>query len=378
MRIGVVCYPTFGGSGVVAVELARGMAARGHEVHIFSYAPPARLPAFDPAVQLHEVEVSSYPLFRFPPYDVALASRLSEVVEAESLELVHAHYAIPHTLAALLVKDVVAPRPLAVVTTLHGTDITVVGQDRSYRRVTEHALRRSDAVTAVSDWLRVQTEQVFGPTQPIEVIPNFVDAERFRPRDREAGRLKLARPSERLLIHVSNFRPVKRAERVVEAFAVVARRTAARLLMIGDGPERAACEARARALGVAERVRFLGAQSAVEDLLPCADLMLLPSEHESFGLAALEAMASGVVPVVSRAGGLPEVVTDGVDGLLIDDGDAAAMGAAAADLLADEPRRARMAAAARESATRRFSPEAVVPRYEALYQRVLGQARGGR
>jgi L-malate glycosyltransferase len=378
VKIGVVCYPTFGGSGVVAVELARGMAARGHEVHLFSYAPPARLPAFDPAVQLHEVEVSSYPLFRFPPYEVALASRLSEVAEAETLELVHAHYAIPHTLAALLVKDVVAPRPLPVVTTLHGTDITVVGQDRSYRRVTEHALRRSDAVTAVSDWLRVQTEQVFGATQPIEVIPNFVDAERFRPRDRERGRLKLARPAERLLVHVSNFRPVKRAERVVEAFAVVSARMPARLLMIGDGPERAACEARARALGVADKVRFLGAQSAVEELLPCADVLLLPSEHESFGLAALEAMASGVVPVVSRAGGLPEVVSDGVDGILVEDGDAGRMGAVAADLLADEPRRARLAAAGRETATRRYSPEAVVPRYEALYERVLGRARGGR
>jgi N-acetyl-alpha-D-glucosaminyl L-malate synthase BshA len=374
MKIGVVCYPTFGGSGVVAMELARGLAARGHSLHVFSYAPPARMPETE-GVELHEVEVSSYPLFKYPPYEVALASRLGEVAEDVGLDLVHAHYAIPHTLAALLVKDLVAPRPLPVVTTLHGTDITVVGQDRSYRRVTEHALQRSDAVTAVSEWLRRQTEQVFGTTRAIEVIPNFVDARRFRPREGARQRARLAPAGERVLIHVSNFRPVKRAVLAVEAFATVAAALPARLLMVGDGPDRAACEARARALGVKDKVRFLGAQSHVEDLLPCADVFLLPSEHESFGLAALEAMACGVVPVATRAGGLPEVVRDGVDGLLVPEEDLPRMGERAAALLRDPALLTTMSAAAAAAARERFSPEQVVPRYEALYERVVASAR---
>lgn len=378
MKIGVLCYPTIGGSGVVAVELARHLAARGHALHLFSYAVPARLPEALPGLQFHEVEVSTYPLFRYPPYEVALASRLSEVVEDEGLDLVHAHYAIPHTLAALLVKDAVAPRRLPVVTTLHGTDITVVGQDRSYRRVTEHALRRSDALTAVSDWLRAETEQVFGATQPIEVIPNFVDPARFHPGARSALRACVAPGGEPVLIHVSNFRPVKRSVLAVEAFAAVARALPARLLMVGDGPDRAACEARARALGLKDRVRFLGAQANVEEWLPCADVLLLPSEHESFGLAALEGMASGVVPAATRAGGLPEVVRDGVDGLLVEEADLGRMGARVLDLLRDPPRLAAMKAAAREGALARFTPERVVPLYEALYARVLAGAGGER
>lgn len=371
MKIGILCYPTIGGSGVVAVELARHLAARGHQLHLFSYAVPARLPEAEPNLQFHEVEVSTYPLFRYPPYEVALASRLSEVVEDEGLDLVHAHYAIPHTLAALLVKDVVAPRRLPVVTTLHGTDITVVGQDRSYRRVTEHALRRSDAVTAVSEWLRGQTEQVFGVTRAIEVIPNFVDPERFHPGASARMRRCMAPAGEPVLIHVSNFRPVKRAVLAVEAFAKVAPALPSRLLMVGDGPDRAACEARARALGLKERVRFLGAQANVEELLPCADVLLLPSEHESFGLAALEGMASGVVPAATAAGGLPEVVRDGVDGLLVPEAELSSLGDRVRALLEDRPRLAAMKSAARAGALARFTPDQVIPRYEALYERVV-------
>ncbi len=377
MKIGVLCYPTIGGSGVVAVELARGLAARGHELHLFSYAQPARLPEFDARLELHEVEVSSYPLFRYPPYEIALASRLSEVAEAEGLDLLHAHYAIPHTLAALLVKDMLAPRALPVVTTLHGTDITVVGQDRSYRRVTEHALRRSDAVTAVSAWLRSETDAVFGRTRPIEVIPNFVDVQRFRPEPSPRTRACLAPKDEAVLIHVSNFRPVKRAHLVVEAFAGVVAALPARLVMVGDGPDRAAAEARARALGLRDRVRFLGAQAAVEELLPCADVLLLPSEHESFGLAALEAMAAGVVPVATRAGGLPEVIRDGEDGLLVPEAELPGLGARVVELLRDRGRLARLKAAARASAVERFTPERVVPQYEALYERVRAARTGG-
>ena len=380
MRVGIVCYPTFGGSGVVATELARGLAGREHEVHLFSYAPPARLPDLPGRITFHEVEVSTYPLFRYPPYEVALASRLTETAEEAGLDLVHVHYAIPHALAALLAQDIVAPRALPVVTTLHGTDITVVGQDRSYRRVTEHALRRSDAVTSVSGWLREETLRVFGCTRPIEVVPNFVDTDRFRPREPgpEAHRLRKAwaSPHEALLLHVGNFRPVKRASRVVEAFARLAAEAPARLLMVGEGPERAGCEALARTLGVHDRVRFLGATARVEDLLPCADLLLLPGEHESFGLSALEAMACGVVPVASRAGGLPELVEDGRTGLLVEGGEAAGMAQAAIALLHDAPRRRAMAEQARRVAVERFGPERALDRYEAIYARLVGASRG--
>ncbi|MFM8979233.1 MAG: N-acetyl-alpha-D-glucosaminyl L-malate synthase BshA [Planctomycetia bacterium] len=380
MKVGIVCYPTFGGSGVVATELARGLAGREHEVHLFSYAPPARLPDLPGRITFHEVEVSTYPLFRYPPYEVALASRLTETAEEAGLDLVHVHYAIPHALAALLVKDILAPRALPVVTTLHGTDITVVGQDRSYRRVTEHALTRSDAVTAVSGWLRDETLKVFGCTRTIDVVPNFVDTERFQPRapglEGDLRRKAWAAPHEALLVHVGNFRPVKRARRVVEAFAQVQAARPGRLLMVGDGPERAECEALARTLRVHERVRFLGSTARIEDLLPLADLLLLPSEHESFGLSALEAMACGVVPVASRAGGLPEVVDDGSSGLLVEGGESAAMAAAALALLEDAPRRAAMAAAARRAAVERFSPERALDRYEAIYARVVGAPSG--
>jgi N-acetyl-alpha-D-glucosaminyl L-malate synthase BshA len=370
-RIGIVCYPTFGGSGVVATELGLALAARGYEVHLVSYAAPARLPSFDARIRLHEVEVSSYPLFRYPPYDLALASRLSEVAVEARLDLVHVHYAIPHTLAALLVKDIVRPMPLPVVTTLHGTDITVVGQDRSYWRVTRYAIERSDAVTSVSRYLEARTRQVFGVERGIAVVPNFVDLDRFRPRPDDPLRARLASPRERVLVHVSNFRPVKRAVRAVEAFARVAAAAPARLIMVGDGPDRGACEARARDLGVRERVRFLGAQAGVEEILPCADLFLLPSEYESFGLAALEAMACGVVPVASDAGGLPEVVRDGVDGVLVDPDDEAAMGEAAAALLADPARLAAMKLEARRTAETRFARDLVVPLYEEVYRGAL-------
>ncbi len=371
LKIGVVCYPTFGGSGVVATELGKGMVERGHEIHLFSYAPPARLDAFDDRVHLHQIEVSSYPLFKYPPYDLALSSRLAEVAEDAHLDLVHAHYAIPHTIAALLVKEILRPRPFPVVTTLHGTDITVVGQDPSYKRVTRHALRNSDAVTSVSAYLKKRTEEVFGLGNEMHVIPNFVDTERFLPQRDRHIRGCFSRGNERVVMHVSNFRPVKRAELAVEAFAAIADAMPATLVMIGDGPERALCEARAGQLGLKNRVRFLGAQTDVEHLLPNADLFLLPSEYESFGLAALEAMACGVVPVVTRAGGLPEVVRDGVDGLLIDPDAMETMGTRAAELLADEGRLQTMRAVARTAALERFDRNAIVTQYEAVYRSVL-------
>jgi N-acetyl-alpha-D-glucosaminyl L-malate synthase BshA len=367
VRIGVVCYPTFGGSGVVATELAEGLALRGHEVHVFSYATPARLGEFDERIRLHEVEVTTYPLFRYPPYEVALASCLAEVAEDASLDIVHVHYAVPHTLAALLVKDLLRPRPFTVVTTLHGTDITVVGQDPSYARVTRYAIERSDAVTCPSQYLKDRTEQVFGVRRPIEVIPNFVDPERFRPADPSRPRRSFGEPGKKVLIHVSNFRPVKRTSLVVEAFAKVAAATPALLLMVGDGPDRAACEERAKALGLRDKVRFLGAQTDVQHLLPAGDVFLLPSEYESFGLAALEAMACGVVPIATAAGGLPEVIRDGVDGVLIPEARIGTMGEAALALLRDVPRLQAMKAAARTAAVERFPRSAALPRYEAVY-----------
>jgi N-acetyl-alpha-D-glucosaminyl L-malate synthase BshA len=375
VRIGVVCYPTFGGSGVVATELARVLASRGHEIHLVSYAPPVRLEGFDERIRHHEVAVSSYPLFRYPPYDLALSSRLADVADEAALDLVHVHYAIPHTVAALLVKDLLRPRPFPVVTTLHGTDITVVGQDPSYARVTRYALDRSDAVTSVSHYLRRETDRIFGPSREIDVIPNFVDGERFRPHDEPHVRACFAPRGEKVLAHVSNFRPVKRAVKAVEAFAVVARAMPACLLMIGDGPDRPACEARARALGLRSSVRFLGAQADVQHVLPVADVLLLPSEYESFGLAALEGMACGVVPVATRSGGLPEVIRDGVDGVLVEEADIDRMGERALAILADPPRLAALKEQARQAAVGSFGAEKVVPRYEEVYARVTAQAR---
>lgn len=372
MRIGVVCYPTAGGSGVVATEVAMALADRGHALHVLSYAPPLRLPAFDDRIRYHEVEVTSYPLFRYPPYDAALASRIAETAEEEGLDVVHVHYAIPHALAAVLAREVVAPRRLPVVTTLHGTDITIVGQDRAYARMTRHAIRASDAVTSVSGWLRAETDRVFGPTREIDVVPNFVDPVRFAPQPDRARRRAFARPDDALLVHVSNFRPVKRAVSAVEVLAKVHAERPAVLLMVGEGPDGAACEARARELGVRDRVRFVGAQTEVEALLPLADLFLLPSEFESFGLAVLEAMACGTPAVAFAAGGLPEVVRDGVDGRLVPPCDDAAMARAVLDLLGAPARLRELSEAARAGAVERFGRDRVVPLYEAVYRRVVG------
>jgi N-acetyl-alpha-D-glucosaminyl L-malate synthase BshA len=375
VRIGVVCYPTYGGSGVVATELAYGLAARGHRVHVISYAQPARMEPFDESVRFHEVEVSSYPLFRYPPYDLALASRLADVAEEAHLDLVHVHYAIPHAHAALLVKQILDPRPFPVVTTLHGTDITIVGQDRAYARVTRHALQASDAVTCVSAYLERETRRIFQVDREIDVVPNFIDPDRFSPSVQPQMKTCFAPHGEPVLLHLSNFRPVKRSILAVEAFATVRAARPATLLMVGDGPDRSRCEARARELGLRGSVRFLGAQGNVEGLVPVADVLLLPSEYESFGLAALEAMACGVVPFATRAGGLVEVIQDGVDGFLVPDEDMDRLGERVRDLLADPERLARLKIQARESAVSRFSRDRIVPLYEAVYERVLAPAR---
>jgi len=351
LSVGILCYPTFGGSGVVAVELAQGLAQRGHTVHLFSYAPPARHDPFDERVHLHEVAVSSYPLFRYPPYDLALTSRVAEVAEDVGLDLIHAHYAIPHAMAALAVKDMLRPRRVPVVTTLHGTDITVVGQDPSYTRVTRYALARSDRVTCVSEYLAEETRRVFGIDRKLDIVPNFVDGERFHPIRPSPLRGCFARGGESVLMHVSNFRPVKQTPLVVDAFAQVAAERPATLVLVGDGPDRAACEARVQTLGLRSHVRFLGAQSDVENLLPAA--------------------RTPRGPLATKAGGLPEVIEDGVTGRLVPPEDLPDMGRYALDLLAEPEQLAVMAAAARSAAVTRFAREPVVARYEAIYRDVL-------
>lgn len=356
MRIGITCYPTYGGSGIVATELGLELAARGHDVHFISYANPIRLDSH-PGIHYHEVEVTSYPLFQFPPYCLALASRMAEVAERERLDLLHVHYAIPHSISALLAQQMMTRR-LPFVTTLHGTDITLVGAEPSYFPITKFSIEKSDAVTAISQHLRRHTEQVFGITREIQVINNFVNLKTYRP----APERRPARPT---LIHISNFRPVKRTPDCVRVLAAVRRHVDAELIMVGDGPERGPAERTACELGVWEHTRFEGKQNKIAEWLQRAHVLLLPSEMESFGLAALEGMACGTVPVATRVGGVPEVITDGADGFLCPVGDVEAQAARVLDALSrHEP----LAAAARATAEREFGTERIIPQYEAVYR----------
>jgi N-acetyl-alpha-D-glucosaminyl L-malate synthase BshA len=377
MRIGITCYPTYGGSGVVATELGIELASLGHEVHFISYSQPFRLNGRDEGIFYHEVSVSNYPLFEFPPYDLALASRMAEVAEFYDLDLLHVHYAIPHSVSALLARQMLAAkgRRLPFVTTLHGTDITLVGQDRSYLPITRHAIQESDGVTSVSDYLKEKTVEDFGVTREIETIPNFVNCNLYTPyKDADArakARLHLAKPDEAILMHLSNFRPVKRVMDVVKTFALVAQEVPAQLILVGDGPDRSAAEWLAHDLGIQARVHFLGKQERVNELLPLADLMLMPSEQESFGLTALEAMACKVPSISTQVGGVPELIDDGVTGLLYSVGDVAAMAQGALSLLNDRKRLEEMRQAGRQTAQKRFCSSLVVPHYVRYYKQVL-------
>ncbi|MDT8435655.1 MAG: N-acetyl-alpha-D-glucosaminyl L-malate synthase BshA [Gemmatimonadota bacterium] len=380
MRLGIACYPTYGGSGAVATELGVQLAARGHEVHFISYAQPFRLTAFHDRVFFHEVEVPHYPLFEYPPYSLALAVQVGEVARRHDLEILHAHYAIPHATAAWLAEQMLRGegRALKVVTTLHGTDITLVGQDPSFWSITKFSLEMSDGLTAVSDYLREETYRAFRcRSVPIEVIPNFIDPGIFD-RDRyDCRRASLAPGGEKIVMHISNFRKVKRIGDVVRIFAALRGRVPARLVMVGDGPERALADEEVARLGLEDHVLFLGKIESVAELLACADLFLLPSQQESFGLVALEAMASGVPVVGSDGSGLTEVVEDGETGFLRPVGAVDDMAEAAVRILGDPRMHARMAAAGRERAAARFHVDRVVPQYEAFYARVLvGQGRG--
>ncbi len=372
MRIGITCYPTYGGSGAVATELGLELARRGHEIHLISYASPFRLRGFAENVYFHEVDLSgAYPLFEYFPYSLALAVKQHEVAIREQLDVLHVHYAIPHATAAFLAREMARPeRDVKVVTTLHGTDITLVGQESSFFTVTKFSIEQSDAVTAVSTFLRDETYRAFGCDGCcIEVIPNFINPTVYSPAAEGTCRRALAPGDEKVLMHISNFRPIKRVVDVVRIFAKVRQRVPAVLVMVGDGPDRPAAEAEAEALGVAEHVQFLGKVDAVADLLRCADVFLLPSASESFGLSALEAMACGVPVVASDTGGLPEVVVDGITGALRPVGDLDGMASEVLRLCEPDTAQAAKRAAVERSAV--FSEERIVPQYEALYQAVL-------
>ena len=374
MKIGITCYPTYGGSGAVATELGIALAQRGHEVHFVTYQQPFRLPTFLPRVFFHEVDVGRYPLFEYPPYDLALAVRMHDVVREHKLDLLHCHYAIPHATSAWIAKQMLLEhgQNIQVVTTLHGTDITIVGQDPSFHSITKFSIEKSDALTAVSSYLQRETQSAFGCTAcRIDVIPNFVDPTVYE-RSRHGAELRGQFDGDRkVFMHISNFRSVKRVKDVVRIFGAASRSVPSVLVMVGDGPERLEAEQEARALGVDRDVHFLGKIEQVAPLLASADLFLLPSQSESFGLSALEALASGTPVIGTRVGGLPEVVRDGETGVLCEVGDVDGMSRAAVELLRDEQRWQRLSRAAAADARERFAMNDIVERYEQLYLQTI-------
>ncbi|HEX8905971.1 MAG TPA: N-acetyl-alpha-D-glucosaminyl L-malate synthase BshA, partial [Longimicrobiaceae bacterium] len=374
MKIGITCYPTYGGSGAIATELGIELAERGHEIHFISYAQPFRLPHFMERVFFHEVEMVHYPLFEHNNYSLALAAVMHEVAQREGLDVLHVHYAIPHATSAWIAKEMLGPgHPVKIVTTLHGTDITLVGQERNFWEITRFSIQKSDGITAVSDYLKRETVDAFRlpDSTPIQVIPNFVDPDSYSRERYPCWKTAFLRDGEKLVLHVSNFRPVKRVRDVVRTFARLTREVPSRLVFVGDGPDRPEAADEARTLGVTDRVVFLGKQDTVAEIMACADLLLLPSQNESFGLVALEAMASGVPVIASNAGGLPEVVEDGETGFLSPVGDVEAMAEGAAAILRDDGTWRRFSAAARQSAVERYGVQKVIPQYERYYEQIV-------
>lgn len=373
LKLGISCYPTYGGSGVVATELAKALSALGHEVHVLSYALPARLASDQDGVFFHKVQPRPYPLFDYPPYSLALSTKMVEVAKRHDLDLMHVHYAVPNAVSAILARQILTPRALPVVTTLHGTDITLVGSDPSYLETTRFGIVQSDAVTAVSEWLRKVTREQLGIERDIEVIPNFVDIEvdEVAP-ERTANRWRRDE-NERIIVHVSNFRPVKRVMDVVSVFARMRERLPCRLLLVGDGPDRSLAERACTDQGLNGSVEFLEQLPRVEEALWGSDLFLLPSESESFGLAALEALACGVPVIATRVGGLPEVVLDGEHGYLYEVGDIDGMAEGAAGLLENAELYEQFSSRARQFAMETFACRDVVEQYLELYHRVLAR-----
>ena len=371
MRIGISCYPTFGGSGIVATELAMALAASGDQVHVISYALPSRLTFINANLFYHEVVVPHYPLFEYPPYSLALATQIVEVARHQRLDLIHVHYAVPNAVSAVLAREILSPQPLKVVTTLHGTDITLVGNDPNYLETTRFGIIKSDAVTAVSHALKGATMRQLGINTHIDVVPNFINPDRFHEIEAHNGAHRWRSEGEKLLVHISNFRPVKRVQDVVEIFCRVHSKIPSRLLLVGDGPDRPKVEQYARECGVFDAVTFIGSVPLVEEILVGADLFLLPSETESFGLAALEALSCKVPVIATSVGGLPEVVRDGENGFLFPVGDVESMAAAAVDLLQNEEQREQFGEAAREWALTQFDESDVVNQYRRIYRQVL-------
>lgn len=372
MKIGIVCYPTFGGSGVVATELGKALAKKGHAVHFITYSQPTRLDFFNENLFYHEVSIRSYPLFVYPPYELALASKMVNVVKYEKLDLLHVHYAIPHASAAYMAKQILAAEGIhvPVITTLHGTDITLVGKDPSFAPVVTFSINQSDGVTAVSEDLRKDTYQHFKITKEIDVIPNFIDLDRFKKQKKEHFKTAICPNDEKLIVHTSNFRKVKRVEDVVRIFNNIRKAIPSKLLLVGDGPERANIESLCRELNACEDIRFLGKLDAVEEVLSVADLFLMPSEKESFGLAALEAMACEVPVISSNAGGLPELVQDGINGFVSPIGDVKQMSQKAILILQEEnlPTFKRNAL----QRAKEFDITNILPMYEEMYRKIAG------
>ncbi len=376
MKIGIVCYPTYGGSGVLATELGLGLARNGHQVHFITYNRPVRLSSFQENVYLHEVEAMDYPLFEYAPYETALASKIVDVVLYEKLDLLHVHYAIPHASVAYLAKKILLAhgKYIPVVTTLHGTDITLVGHDKSFSPVVTFSMNKSDGITAVSQYLKDKTNSLFDIEKEIRVIYNFVDFSRFQKKNKDHFKMAIAPEGEKILVHVSNFRKVKRVEDVIQVFYEILKSIPSKLLLIGDGPERTNMERLVRKLNLSADVRFLGKQDAVEEILAVSDLFLIPSENESFGLAALEAMACEVPIISSNAGGLPEVNVNGVTGYICKIGDTADMAAKSILLLSDEEKLSEFKNNALEHA-KKFDLQYILPQYEDYYREVIEQSR---
>src|SRR5271154_5415623 len=373
MKIGITCYPTYGGSGVVATELGMELAARGHEIHFISYAPPVRLDFAKAGIEFHEVEISTYPLFDHAPYTLTLSVKMLEVAQSAGLDLLHVHYAIPHSVSALLARAMAGPKRLPFVTTLHGTDITLVGSNRSYLPITKFSIEQSDGVTTISRYLLNQTIKEFDIKRPMEVIPNFVNCDLYARVDNPTLRAKWAPNGEPILMHLSNFRPVKRLTDVVEIFAIVRAKMPAKLVLIGDGPDRGSAEFLVRKKKLQKDVLFLGKQDQVYEKLSLADLFLMPSQLESFGLAALEAMACEVPVIATNVGGVPEVVEHGVEGYLVEPEDVAGAARFAIEILSRADRGREMGKIARVNAKKKFCSNDVIPQYEDYYRHVLSE-----
>ncbi len=371
MRIGIVCYPTFGGSGVLATELGKALADKDHQVHFITYQQPVRLNAFNANIFYHEVRVPTYPLFDYPPYEVALASTMVDVIINHDLDLLHVHYAIPHASAAYMAKQIIKSkinRNIPIITTLHGTDITLVGRDKTYEPVVTFSINESDTITAVSQNLKDETYKNFAITKDIDVVHNFVDVKRFDKKPFDAFKKVLAPDGEKILLHASNFRKVKRVDDVVKIFALINKEIPSKLLMVGDGPERHSIEELCRHLNIQDNVRFVGKQEQMEEIMAVSDIFLLPSEYESFGLSALEAMASRSLVISSNAGGLPEIIEHGVNGYMANVGDVESMAAYAIEILQNDNKLEEMKDAAFKQAER-FDISNIIPQYENIYRR---------